>query len=312
MDLSKRTSDAQDTVSPRTKAEATRRVALEHLEKGAFREALESFDSALSLVAGVDDQELIDWVRACRSAASVELSPPEDELVELKRILLRSSDPQTCFRAAYNSARAYELARDYGKALFYNRIARQNALATGDELLRIGAEAQSGNIHVANSSFAEAETAYRRALEASKPPSPVQPAFRALLRDNIGYCLMSLGEVEKGLELVLEAFEFLEADDHIGHTLYPLLDLCFGYLQLDRYSEARFFGEAGLERAGLMRVPSYEKNLLYLVGEACHLGGDDEAAASYFDRLASFYPEFRNLRAYLEVFDFRNVINLRG
>ena len=31
-----------------------------------------------------------------------------------------------------------------------------------------------------------------------------------------------------------------------------------------------------------------------------------------FDRLAALYPEFRNLRAYLEVFDFRNVINLRA
>ena len=34
--------------------------------------------------------------------------------------------------------------------------------------------------------------------------------------------------------------------------------------------------------------------------------------AAYFDRLAALYPEFRNLRAYLEVFDFRNVINLRA
>ena len=42
------------------------------------------------------------------------------------------------------------------------------------------------------------------------------------------------------------------------------------------------------------------------------LGRDDEAARDYFDRLASLYPEFKNLRAYLEVFDFRNVINLRS
>ncbi len=55
-----------------------------------------------------------------------------------------------------------------------------------------------------------------------------------------------------------------------------------------------------------------EKNLLYLLGEACHLAGDAAAAQDYFDRLAMLYPEFKNLRAYLEVFDFRNVINLRS
>jgi hypothetical protein len=47
------------------------------------------------------------------------------------------------------------------------------------------------------------------------------------------------------------------------------------------------------------------------LGETCHLAGDAESAESYFDRLAALYPEFRNLRAYLDVFDFRNVINLR-
>jgi len=62
----------------------------------------------------------------------------------------------------------------------------------------------------------------------------------------------------------------------------------------------------------LVADPSVEKNFLYLLGEACHLGGDLPSAQTYFDRLASHYPEFRNLRAYLEVFDFRNVINLRS
>ena len=68
-------------------------------------------------------------------------------------------------------------------------------------------------------------------------------------------------------------------------------------------------GRPGAQRAG---DPTLEKNLLYLLGETCHLSGDVSGSQFYFDRLASLYPEFRNLRAYLEAFDFRNVLNLRA
>jgi len=92
------------------------------------------------------------------------------------------------------------------------------------------------------------------------------------------------------------------------------MDLCFAYLKSDRFAEARFFGEAALETlesTGPTGDVSVEKNLLYLLGEACHLAGDEDDAETYFGRLAAHYPEFKNLRTYLEVFDLRNVINLR-
>ena len=101
-------------------------------------------------------------------------------------------------------------------------------------------------------------------------------------------------------------------DNEGRFTVLPLLDLCFGYLKCDRFAESRYFGEAGIARVDSSGDPSSEKNFLYLLGEACHLGGDLDAAQGYFDRLAALYPEFKNLRAYLEVFDFRNVINLRS
>ena len=109
-----------------------------------------------------------------------------------------------------------------------------------------------------------------------------------------------------------EAFDALEKEGAKSYTVYPLLDLCFGYLKSDRYAEARYFGESGLERVPLCGDPAVEKSFLYLLGESCHLAGDADAARDYFDRLAGLYPEFRNLRSYLEVFDFRNVINLRS
>jgi len=83
---------------------------------------------------------------------------------------------------------------------------------------------------------------------------------------------------------------------------YHVVEAKDGAEALERLAEPEAAGETA----------SSEKNILYLLGETCHLAGDDGAARAYFDRLASLYPEFRNLRAYLEVFDFRNVINLRS
>jgi hypothetical protein len=111
---------------------------------------------------------------------------------------------------------------------------------------------------------------------------------------------------------VHEALDTLEKETARGFTVYPLLDLCFGYLKQDRFEEARFFGEEGLSRVAVAGDLEAEKNLLYLLGEASHLSGDSESSQDYFDRLAHLYPDFKNLRAYLDVFDFRNVINLRS
>jgi tetratricopeptide (TPR) repeat protein len=131
-------------------------------------------------------------------------------------------------------------------------------------------------------------------------------------RENLGYCFLSLDRIAEGLPLVQEALAHFESVGASEHSLYALQDLCFGYLRSDRYEEARYFGETALDRLSATQDVSLEKNLLYMVGEACQAAGDLDAARGYFDKLASHYPEFHNLRAYLEVFDFRNVINLRA
>lgn len=293
----------------RSRAELSREAGLAHLNAGDYHRALEAYDAALIDARASEDGAFIDWIYACRAAAAAEVLPCDDELVELKRILLRAEDSQTAFRAAYTGARIYELRRDHEKALFYNRIARDHADRTGDPKLITGGSIQAGNLLTVKSRFEEAAEAYRRSLETATPDTP--PVWMAIDRDNLGYCLLALDRIAEGLALVHEAFEGAEKAGAKEFTVYPLMDLCFGYLKRDRYEEARYFGEIGLDRVHLTSDTSVEKNLLYLVGEACHLAGDAPAAQEYFDRLAAHYPEFRNLRAYLDVFDFRNVINLR-
>jgi tetratricopeptide (TPR) repeat protein len=298
--------------APRERAEQLRGAALPLLEKGDFQASLGLYDRALSSAHESGDPAFIDWIYSCRAAAAAEAGPADEELVELKRILLRSSDPQTAFRAAYTSSRIYDLKRDFGKALFYCRIAGTKAAETGDALLIASAENSRGWLLTVDCRFEEAAAAFGNALHVSEPPAPISPLFRPLAKTNLGYCLISLDRIDEGLALVHEGFASLETMGAKAHTVASLLDLCFGYLKADRYGEARYFGEEALERLPLAADPTAEKNCLYLLGETCHLAGDEPAAQLYFDRLASLYPEFRNLRAYLEVFDFRNVINLRS
>lgn len=303
---------SRDTAALRSQTEALRSEAVEHLEKGAFAASLARYDEALGSARETGDASFVDWIFACRAAAAAEAGPAEAELVELKRILLRGRENQTAFRAAYTTARIYELKRDFRKAAFYAKLARQHAAEIGDPLLLAGAESTQGTLLAVDSRFEEAAECYRRALEVSAPPARVSALFRALWQDNLGYCLIALDRTSEGLPLVHEALETIEKSGATAHTVFPLMDLCFGYLKGDRYEEARYFGEACLERAPLSGDDTVERNVLYLLGEASHLGGDEDAARDYFDRLASLYPDFRNLRAYLEVFDFRNVINLRS
>jgi len=302
--------EALSALDARSRAEEARRVALEALDGGDFRGSLAAYDEALGAARLTDDPTFVDWIYSCRAAAAAELGTCDDELVELKRILLRAQDSQTAFRASYTGSRIYELRRDYKKALFYNRIARDHADRAGDQKLRVAARLQAGNLLTVESRFEEAAQAYRSSLADAASDTP--PLWQAIDKDNLGYCLLALERIGEGLALVHEAFETLESTGAKEFTVHPLMDLCFGYLKCDRYEEARYFGEAALERVALTNDVTVEKNLLYLVGEACHLSGDTEAAQLHFDKLAAYYPEFRNLRAYLDVFDFRNVINLRS
>lgn len=296
----------------RSRSERLRNEAAVSLEKGEYPASLALYDEALESARQTRDESFVDWIYSCRAAAAAECGAAEAELVELKRILLRGRDGQTAFRAAYTAARIYELRRDFRKGAFYARLARQHAAEIGDPLLLAGAESTQGTLLVVDSRFEEAAECYRRALDVSAPPARVSALARALWQDNLGYCLIALDRTSEGLPLVHDALETIERAGATAHTVFPLMDLCFGYLKGDRYEEARYFGEACLERAPLSGDESVERNVLYLLGEACHLGGDEDSARDYFDRLASLYPDFRNLRAYLEVFDFRNVINLRS
>ncbi len=303
---------AEPAVDPRAAAEASRLDALSHLEKGDFAAALACYDAALASARLTADPAFVDWMYVCRAAAAAETGPAADELVELKRILLRTREPQTAFRAAHSTAIIYRQRGDCGKSHFYSNVALRHAEELGDVRLIAACFNEIGGALVADSRFGDAAESYRRCLEVSANSDALSVTWRSVCLDNLGYCLISLDRVSEGLSLAHEAFDTLEREGARLLTVYPLMNLSFGYLKQDRFNEARWFGEEGLARVAVASDLPAEKNLLYILGEACRLAGDVPASQGYFDRLAMLYPEFKNLRAYLEVFDFRNVINLRS
>ncbi len=309
------------SVSATPGVEEARRAAEEARERavalnagGELRAALRSLDEALAHAGRTGDEAFVDWIVASRASVAVELGASDAELLELKEILLRRTDPPTAFRAAYALAIAFDLRRDMRKALFYARIAGRHAEELGDPACLASTSNHLGAVLAASSRFEEAAEAFRQALTWNAKERGDSEVWRAQATDNLGYCLIALDRAEEGMAMVHGALDTLRKRNASHLLVYPLMDLCFGYLKSDRFAEARFFGEAALERLeaiGPTGDVSAEKNLLYLLGEACHLAGDESDAEVYFDRLARHYPEFKNLRTYLEVFDLRNVINLR-
>jgi tetratricopeptide (TPR) repeat protein len=309
------------TLVPAPGPDAARQAAEEARARGAalvaegkVHEALSHLDRALSLARETGDDAFVDWIFASRASVAVDLGASDADLLELKQILLRRTDPPTAFRVAYALAVAFDLRRDARKALFYARIAQRHAEELGEPAYLASTANHLGAVLLASSRFEEAEEALREALAWNAKEAGESEVWRAQAKDNLGYCLIALDRVDEGMTLVHEALEALRRRSAEAHLVYPLMDLCFAYLKTDRYLEARFFGEAALEKlesTGPTGDLSVEKNLLYLLGEACHLAGDEEEAESYFARLARHYPDFKNLRTYLEVFDLRNVINLR-
>jgi Tfp pilus assembly protein PilF len=90
------------------------------------------------------------------------------------------------------------------------------------------------------------------------------------------------------------------------------LDLCFAYLEIEKYRPARRHGDRALLMAETNGQLRELKNALYLLGETANLMGDAEAAHAYFSRLQKHFPDSPFLVDFLLAIDVRKMINLRA
>ncbi len=280
-------------------------------QQGRYQAAEENFRQALDVARKSEDQPLIDVAFCNWAGVKVELQEFDGVLANLREILLRSGDPRNCRLAGYHISRFYELQGEYRKGLFYARVARDRTLQIDDPdpAWIAGNHNQIANFLVATSRFEEALREYQLALRAQ----PAEQESRvATCTQNLGYCHLMLNRPRQAFPLLfksLRAFRRLGTDSLLAVNH---LDLAYTYLEVSRPRSAIRHAERALKLAQKYGGPTQVKNALYLLGEAFHLSGDDDAARHQFERLSDCYDNLPFIADFLLTVDVRRMINLRA
>ncbi len=288
---------------------AARRAFIE----GRLEAAAELFERA-RLAAG--DPVEADRAFCNRCAVLVELEAVGSEVSELKRILLRTTDPKTRWMAAYYTALAYDLQGDRDGALNFSSRALSLAEALGEAETEAATANLLGNLALAASRFEEAEAAYEKALDRYRLLEE-EPAvlMRAQVEDNLGYTRICTDRLAEGIALCERSRDTMRRLGANHYLPQPLQDLCYGYLLDGRLDAARTHGEEGLELAFDIDDRLIVKNLLFLLAEVAVREGDRFRAKRFLGELARWYPEIGPSEEIVDLFlsmDLTRVVNLRG
>ena len=242
------TGSSRDSAALRNKAEALRSEAVGHLEKGQFAASLERYDAALGSARETNDDSFVDWIFACRAAAAAERRG--------RRRRARRAQADSSPRAREPDGlpgrlhRRPHLRAEAG--LQEGRLLRAPR-ATARRPDRRSSSPRQRREHAGNAPCRGQPVRRSRRMLPARPRHlfPAGPCSRSCPRTLAGQPRVPPHRprpVLGGTSLVHEALETIERSGATAHTVFPLMDLCFGYLKGDRYEEARYFGEVCLER----------------------------------------------------------------
>jgi tetratricopeptide (TPR) repeat protein len=283
---------------------------VEALRAGELRAALACFDDAAEAAGASGDAELVDLAGCNRAAIQIELGEGGTALADMRAVLLRSRNPQTCMVAATNAARIHDLAKDYKKGLFYARLARDHAEVTGDASQLASVRNLAANLLLAESHVEDAAREYEAALAMMPEEDPV---WRARALGNLGYCRVLQQRLPEAFSLLRRATAELRQLEAPLYLVSPLTDLAFAHLEADQPQSAREAAEEALELAREHDDESGVKNALYLLGEAAGMLGDVPAARACFSELQQrYYPDKPFVCDFLLSVDVRKIVNLRA
>ncbi|MFN2443131.1 MAG: hypothetical protein ABR517_10655 [Thermoanaerobaculia bacterium] len=290
--------------------EELRREGLRLYYASSLEEALPYFDRALALT---DDDETRDLLTIHKASVHVALPRATPEVQALPAIIMRR--PSLRGLAAYTLSAKFENEKDFGRAFFYLEIAREAAEEAEDHRLCVVTTNELGNLCVFDSRPGQAIGFYERALALLADPVVLSVVsaqeahlWTAFATQNLGYCAVIGENPAEGILLLHRAIDMFESCDGQAYAAESQLDLCLGYLELGKLEEARIHGEIGLRDATEDRQI---RNGHYLLGEVAYTLGDIAGAEHHFNQLATYYPDFPELRNLLFAIDLRKIVNFK-
>lgn len=289
---------------------ALRDRGVESLRAGDLTAALDAFEQSAALARSNGDSSLADLADCNCAAIRIELGESDGALAQMRSILLRSGDAQTCMVAATNAARIHDLAKQWKKGLFYARLALTHARAAGDASQLASTYNLSANLLLADDNVEEAVNDYETAIALMPGDDPI---WRARALGNLGYCRVLQSRLPEAYALLRESLDTLRGAEARLYLVSPLTDLAFAHLESGHPQEARDAAEEALALAREFEDETGVKNALYLFGQAAQLLGDSgPARATFLELQQRFYPDKPFVCDFLLSVDVRKVINLRA
>jgi len=276
--------------------------------RGDFEAAIALYDELRQSAATVEDED-----RADLNIAMVRLQKGEARRGEegLREILLRTSDPKIAFHAAYNLACSLRQQGRYERALSYARRALERARALGSADFLAPVHNLLGNVHLNQNYLDKALAEYATALSLRERQDGDTRFSRAILQENIGYCLILKQQLDAGLERLHVALDLADQTGDRRCRAECLQDLCYAYLMDGRTEDAIVEGERALEAALASGFSDISENCHYLLGELGSRAGRLEMRDRHFDALQELHPEVPFLREFLCTVDVTDVITLK-
>jgi tetratricopeptide (TPR) repeat protein len=291
--------------------EALTRRGSEAVQSGRLAEAAHCYEEALAWARAHEDPATVDRAFCNRATLAIEEGEGDAYLGELRRVLVRSRGRANGFRAAYGIARAHELRRELDKAAFYAGIALDHARRLRHAEWEAWAQHLLGVLELEASRFANAAKHFQRALR--RAPADMPAVWRALAKDNLGYCHFIRGRRRPGLALFYESLRAIRRAGASRFEVYPHISLCFAHLELGRLTTALRHGTRALSLARDAGDREARKMSLYLLGETTKRRGMVRRAHAYFEALQrEFYPDNAHLPSLLLAVDVLRMVNLKG
>lgn len=268
--------------------------------------ALACYDRAAQFAESDETRELIT-IRKGEALIAADREGPE--VSALPGIVMRRRSHRHVYMAASVLMRRYVETDDRRRAIFYGEIARTAAAELNDPFARATVLNYLGITLVADSQIDEGAEAFEEALLALDLIETANSLVNSLasgITANLGGTKILGGEFDEGVHLIETVIDEL---DDATERAEACLDLCLGYIELEDYDTAEDLAREGLSLASTRRQI---RNANHLLGEVCVRTGRYDEADVYFDVVAGFYPQFKNVKQLLTEVNLCSVVNWKA